>query len=170
MKINFCQIKSSFPAILVFEVIFRWAPPLYEPLYVCVCVRLSQIRILFRRFILPLPQVTSTPGHWNNRTQGHQDKRTQGHKDIKLQGHWDTGTPGHWDFGTLGHCTAGQHEKQSVKKGIFTKTAVTYQIFTVLGSLMTVLINFWQNSDKIFLNAPLSSTMGQVRAFQRLTS
>ena len=94
MEIHFCQIKSSFPAISVFEVISRWAPPLYDPLYVCVCVRLSQIRILFRRFIRPLPQVTSTPGHWNNRTQGPRDKRTQGHQVTRTLGHWDTRTLG----------------------------------------------------------------------------
>ena len=39
--------------------IFRWAPPLYVPLCVSVCVcpsvRLARIRILFMRFVLPPP-------------------------------------------------------------------------------------------------------------------
>ena len=99
--------------------IFRWAPPLYEPLSMCPCVRPSVCNKNVH-FSVPPPYFVcslSTPfaflcppkwlGHWDTRTLGYQDAGTPGHWGTRTLRLWDTGTLGLWDTGIMGTGTPG---------------------------------------------------------------
>ena len=64
--------------------IFRWVPPLYEPLSVrqSVCVS-KKLRVSL-----------SPTDDWDTGSQGHRVTRTLGQWDTGTLGQWDTGTPG----------------------------------------------------------------------------
>ena len=109
-------------------VVFRWAPPLYEPMSVRVSVlkivRFSVHSFLMRfsvspflvRFSVPPLCVSLSPtgywdtgtlGDWDTRTLGHRDTGTPRYQDIGTLGQCDTGTLGHRDTGTMGHQNTG---------------------------------------------------------------
>ena len=83
--------------------VFRWAPPLHEPLCVCVSLCPSKKNSLHPLSVSLSRQVTWTLGNRDTWTPGHWDIETLGYRDTGIPGHWDTRTLGHRDTGTLEH-------------------------------------------------------------------